>query len=491
MKNYATALLVSLFVMSVQYSFGQLNYLKYYSNSGYDVGEGVVQLEDSSYVICGASSSFTNGPSQAFLLKVDSLGNKIWSNHYGGFESESARRVLYKKNFGFFITGFTNSFGNGGYDAYLAKVDESGILEWQKSYGGEGWDRIHDAAMTSDTGAILVGEMTSVVGETDWYVIRTNSSGDTLWTKTFGGQSNDVATCIERYQDSLFVIGGNIIQQDSIYSKSMILILDENGVVYDYDTINIAGLGELNDIIISNDTIQGIGVYKDHDTSQYNVRTYTWNINLTDLTQISISQVTSYGDFEGDLITNLSSTGNRYIVSRVSNNNWVVGPGPDLVISKLSAGLGWLGNQSGLAEANPDVGGQMIPTIDGGAALVGFRGGVGARGGTVFLLKVGVNDAFPTISPLIYVNELVEVVEITSLFEANLYPNPTDNSLTIELKEAVDYDFQIVNTLGQTVYSDKIFGTKSIDVSNLQSGIYTLIFNSAGEAAGSYRLVIQ
>ena len=119
-----------LFTLSPNFIFGQTNFYKIYTNNGYDIGQGVVQLEDSSYVITGSSSSFKEGASQAFLLKVDSLGKYIWSKDFGGDESEGGRRVLYKKNVGYFIAGYTNSIGKGGYDNYLAKTNEKGDFSW-------------------------------------------------------------------------------------------------------------------------------------------------------------------------------------------------------------------------------------------------------------------------------------------------------------------------------------------------------------------------
>ena len=92
--------LLFLFILSPILVSGQIDFYKIYTNNGYDFGQGIVQLEDSSYLITGSSSSFQNGASQAFLLKVDSLGNYNWSKNFGGSESEGGRRVLYKKNVG-------------------------------------------------------------------------------------------------------------------------------------------------------------------------------------------------------------------------------------------------------------------------------------------------------------------------------------------------------------------------------------------------------
>ena len=78
-------------------SFGQNAFYKVYSGLGYDVGKGVAELNDSSYVVCGTSTSW-EGSAQAFLMKVDSVGDRQWTFDYGGPESDGASRVLYKEN---------------------------------------------------------------------------------------------------------------------------------------------------------------------------------------------------------------------------------------------------------------------------------------------------------------------------------------------------------------------------------------------------------
>ena len=84
----------------------QVKFYELFTNNGYDFGQGITQLEDSSYVVTGSSSSFVEGASQAFLLKIDKFGTYKWSASYGGIESEGGRRVLYKKNVGFYLGQF-------------------------------------------------------------------------------------------------------------------------------------------------------------------------------------------------------------------------------------------------------------------------------------------------------------------------------------------------------------------------------------------------
>ena len=154
--------LILLFLLNSFYSvYGQINFFNLYTDNGDDFGEGIVQLEDSSFVITGSSSSFGWGSTDAFLLKIDSLGNYLWSKNYGGPESDGGRRVMYNPGDGFYVAGTTNSYGNGAYDFYLFKTDLSGNLIWERTYGGSGWERMNDAVLTNDGGIIMVGEKSS------------------------------------------------------------------------------------------------------------------------------------------------------------------------------------------------------------------------------------------------------------------------------------------------------------------------------------------
>ena len=168
-------ILLLLFIISSFQMNAQNAFYKLYSNNGYDFGEGIAQLEDSSFIVTGTSSSFTDGPSQAFLLKVDSLGEYQWSLPYGGAEEDGARRVLYSPGDGYYVSGYTNSMGSGGYDVYVFKTDLSGSLIWEKSFGGLGWEKTNDAVLLSDSSQIIVGQTNSNTnGDEDIYILRIN-----------------------------------------------------------------------------------------------------------------------------------------------------------------------------------------------------------------------------------------------------------------------------------------------------------------------------
>ncbi len=450
--------------------YGQIQFFNLYTNNGSDQGQDIVQLEDSSYVITGSSSSFS-GSAQAFLMKIDSLGNYIWSNHYGGAESESGRRVLYKEDFGFFICGYTNSFGTGDFDYYLVKVDEDGLIEWERSYGGTGWERVHDAALTRDTGTIMVGETSS--NETDnqnIYIVRTDIDGDTLWTKTFGGPGPDFATCIKAYDDSTFVIGGHTYIEDSLMTKGFLLFLHEDGTVYWQDTVGNTGDHWINDFVFDGPSSL-LGVGGAEGDGMDGIDPYYF-IHYMNNVHGGGYHIVAEGDADNISITQHGVDDDYYIgLHVVTSLTYPVGN--DINITKqLQAGFIWDGTYA-LGYENPDVIGNLIRTSDGGAVMVGYTTGVISGGNEIFVYKIGPNDGFPAMGDS-SVNNVVALNEVEFLNDVVVYPNPSNNVVNISTENGNYSYFRLYNSLGQVVATETFSMKSKIDVSRFNSGMYVL-----------------
>ena len=139
----------------------QASFYKCFSGNGYDRGEGVVQLADSSYLITGSSSSFEDSPSQAFLLHIDKTGNYMWSNAYGGPEFENGRRVMAVDGYGYFIAGASSSGASGDFDAWISFINEAGNQQWEQhlDLGAHEW--VNDAVLLADSSVLIIGETDS------------------------------------------------------------------------------------------------------------------------------------------------------------------------------------------------------------------------------------------------------------------------------------------------------------------------------------------
>jgi putative intracellular protease/amidase len=133
----------------------------------------------------------------------------LWSMTYGGTDSDGATDIVCCDDGGFAVSGYTWSFGGGNSDMLLVRTNQTGDVLWSRSYGGCGWERANSLDATSDGGFILAGYTTSQgEGLQDILVVRVNCSGDQLWSRSFGGPAPDIAmSVIEDNEGGIMVCG--------------------------------------------------------------------------------------------------------------------------------------------------------------------------------------------------------------------------------------------------------------------------------------------
>ncbi len=189
----------------------QIKFFRTYGGGYFDVAQSIVQNLDSSYVIAGATSSYNVQGSDMLLFKIDKLGNQLWMKTYGGTQNDWARRIIIAPGGnGYILAGHTNSFGNGAYDGYIVHTNWNGDTIWTKTLGGNDWDFIYSIDTTYDGNIVLCGETTSWGnGNRDAWIIKMNLNGDTLWTKVVGGDQDDVANYVFEDRDSNIVVLGS------------------------------------------------------------------------------------------------------------------------------------------------------------------------------------------------------------------------------------------------------------------------------------------
>jgi len=472
------------------YGSSQTSFYKMYTNNGYDFGQGVVQLEDSSYVVTGSSSSFVEGASQAFLLKVDSLGKYVWSKNYGGIESEGGRRVLYKKNVGFYIAGYTNSIGNGGFDAYLLKTDEQGVFQWQKSYGGTGWEKVNDAVMLSDTGIMMVGQTNSgTPGNDNIYIVRTDKNGDTLWTKNIGATKEDIATSVKILNDSICIIGGQTYVQDSLKYKSFLLSIKNNGEIQWLKTYGNDGDYCINDLVIIGNEINGVGFRKNKiqgDSDGYSMKT-----SLTGNFIYEFAYAFSgYETYEQ--ISNYGRLNKVYVAYNQLNASSVVF-GKDLFIGRFGVDLVYDNSALVFSTVGDEIVGQIIKTNDGGAVVVGYNSSFGSGGNNVFLTKIGSNDVFPIMNGQAIANPLVQVIEVNEYIpiDFSVYPNPVSSEIKIAVPVNFEGQFEVRDLQGKKMYSAVIKqNTFSYNIEYLEKGTYFISVISIDNLISTKMIVV-
>ena len=155
---------------------------------------------------------------------------KLWSNHYGGVYSDNGYACVQTRDGGYAAVGSTYSYGAGGYDVYLLKLDSLGDTLWTRTYGDTAAEYGRDLQVTSDGGFIIVGSTNSRGnGKEDVYVIRTNAFGDLLWSRTYGGALSDDGWSIRATPDSGYIVCGTTYSSGHGFGDLMLLKINQNG----------------------------------------------------------------------------------------------------------------------------------------------------------------------------------------------------------------------------------------------------------------------
>jgi len=191
-------------------AMGDTIWTRTYGGSDYDGGFSVAQTSDGGYIIAGYTRSFGAGEEDVYLVKTDSLGDTIWTRTYGGSDDDHGYSVAQTSDGGYIVAGYTESFGAGSWDVYLVKTDAVGDTIWTRTYGGSDWDEGYSVAQTSDGGYIVAG-----VYDYDWeaetgdvYLVKTDAVGDTIWTRTYGGSGSDAGFSVAQTSDGGYIISG-------------------------------------------------------------------------------------------------------------------------------------------------------------------------------------------------------------------------------------------------------------------------------------------
>lgn len=180
-----------------------------YGGAANDLAYSVCELDDGGFMICGGTESFGAGNWDVYILRTDRDGDTLWTRTYGGSDYDIAWELDQTADGHFVLAGETSSFGAGDRDVYLLKIDSQGDTVWTRTYGGSGFDRGTGVTVTSDGRYAVSGRTASFgAGDSDAYLVIVNADGDTLGSRTYGGSQLDVAFSVEETQDSGFVLCG-------------------------------------------------------------------------------------------------------------------------------------------------------------------------------------------------------------------------------------------------------------------------------------------
>lgn len=217
-----------------------------YGGTDQDYLYSISNTSDGGFIMGGYSASASAGSGDQagstgkggmdyWIVKTDNTGNIQWQKRYGGSGNDQLYRIIQTADGGYVLLGKseagsalsgdqTGIAGRGGTDYWIIKTDTSGNIQWQKRYGGAGDDIINGAnciVQTADGGYFIGGysvEASSNTGDQvgstnygsyDYWVLKTDGSGNIQWQKRYGGSGEDYLYCVKQTQDGGYIIGGN------------------------------------------------------------------------------------------------------------------------------------------------------------------------------------------------------------------------------------------------------------------------------------------
>jgi hypothetical protein len=304
-----------------------------------------------------------------------------WEKTLGGTANDTAGQVLLTDDGGYIVVGTTSSFGAGGSDVYLVKLDAEGNVLWEKTYGAEDDEQGRSIARTTDGGYIITGSAYSSPGllNEHVYLIKIDGAGNTVWRRTYD-EFNGRAAFVLQTSDNGYVLTGSASELDPPYPFLLVLKLDASGDIA-WKTITGAGLGGWGNSI--DQTKAGDYVVTGH-WEGYPFGGTTRAIVFAKLSANGdIILQKELGSFFGDVGTSIKETADGgYIVAGAESSENGDGFGVYLAEVNTDGDVVW---KSNYGSTTNDIGNSVQQTGDGGYIVAGATYVSG--NGDVYLIK--------------------------------------------------------------------------------------------------------
>jgi hypothetical protein len=540
---------IFLLMLSCEFTHAQLIFNKQwdkrFGGNNDDSFYSIIQTSDNGYLLCGASNSEISGDKTEYncdtassadningwIIKTDSLGNKLWDKRFGGSNGENIMQMQQTFDGGYILGGSTTSDSGcdiseptrEGADYWMIKIDPFGNKEWDRRFGGSGDDNFSAIQQTKDSGYILAGESNSPISgdktQDDWdptystydyWVVKTDKYGIKQWDKRFGGTDEELMDPFPLLQtnDGGYILGGfskSGISGDKTqanwavgWDNFWVVRIDSVGnKVWDHVYGGTVEDDLEGNILATPDGGFLLGGFSKSGASGDKTDSLAWGYWIVKIdsagNKLWDKAYGSPGAGESILYSLYLTSDGGYLLTGNSTQN----AGGNKSENNLGYVQIWMvktdsaGNQQWDKTIFTD---NMVTNVYGiqtneGCYVAGCATKSGI-GGYKTQPNWDVTNSTDDYWILKFCNGPTGIDEITPQLQFNVYPNPFTSELDITLAQQnlKQADFSICNILGQTVYTQHETNlsptyTKMLDLSYLPNGVYLVEVVVDGEVS--------
>ena len=424
----------------------------------------IIQTTDSGYAVTGSSDQSSNIPGNHgiydyFLIKMNGNGAIEWEKCYGGSNSDDANCIIQTTDGGYALAGnsrsndgdVTGHHGTTTNDYWIVKLNTTGVIQWQRSFGGStgnaisaGEDWANAIIQTNDGGYAIVGQSTSFDGdvtgyngEMDYWMVKTDASGNLQWQKAMGGLNWDEAHSVIQATDGGFVVAG-LSSASGTHGNQ------------DYWLVKLACTVPSSSITATNTTICA------NDSAQLcapaGLAGYNWNTGANTsciYTSLAGNYYVTVTDNNG-----CAATSNHVAITVYPLPSVSISLNGDTLTAYSSALYQWYRNGSPINGANTNV---YIAT----------------EGGNYFVKVTDANGCEAFSSDIV----ISDVQDLNNELGITISPNPINNLVDVIFSNTpnTQYFLEIIDITGKKISSQTLTRkNNSVDMATYPNGIYVL-----------------
>ncbi|MFN6116449.1 MAG: T9SS type A sorting domain-containing protein [Flavobacteriales bacterium] len=469
-------LALTFLLMITKSSMGQTTWKRVFGGLDVDRARKVIVTQDNGLMVLASTGSFGQGSTDFYLMKLDLLGNRLWSALLGTAYLEDPQDLFETDSGDLFIVGNYAGGGARGYDGLIVRTDASGVMLSQSTYGGPGWDFLSAIAQQPQGEAVAVGTTYSWSTIGQGWLLRLDQNGDTLWTRRYSSDHEVVFRDVESGPNGSMIVCGSVGTADGSKDALVTLISSSGSVVW-WNTYGGQEDDEAKDII----------------------RTADGGYSIVGTTQSFAEVIEQYHfkiDSEGGLLWQRSwgqtndQDGNQHLElsdGRFASIGYVAqggAGGRDMFLMLNNANGDFILGQTqggGLEDT-----GVSLVRVEGGYVLCGTTFSYGPGMADIFLVRtneVGFTDSDEVIIEFdpVSMDDRVSLSNVSFIF-----PNPSTGIIHFDPTSALRV-LSVRDPSGRSVMEVRIPAGQQEVTLDLPEGIYFIAFGNSP----SSRLIIQ